>query len=77
MSTKGKKAANAAVTAVVNVGRLDAPTTLRICGPVGKVFISNGYSKVDIVKVTFENLILFTNQFFNPTTLSLQITSCY
>jgi hypothetical protein len=30
-----------------------------------------------MVKVIFENLSLFTNHFFNPTTSSLQNTLCY
>jgi hypothetical protein len=42
-----------------------------------RFLILAGTAKSTWSKSFFENLILFTNHFFNPTTPSLQTTSCY
>jgi hypothetical protein len=69
-SKKKKNSARALLTAVVNVLR----RTLQV--QQVRFVILAGTTKSTWSKSFFENLILFTNHFFNPTTPSLQNTLC-
>ena len=77
MSKKEKNSASALLTAVVNVRRQTLQQTSKAVVQQVRFLILAGTAKSTWSKSFFENLILFTNHFFNPTTPSLQNTLCY
>ena len=76
-SKKEKNSASALLTAVVNVRRQTLQQTSEAVVQQVRFLILAGTTKSTWSKSFFENLILFTNHFFNPTTPSLQNTLCY
>ena len=76
-SKKEKNSASALLTAVVNVRRQTLQQTSKAVVQQVRFLILAGTAKSTWSKSFFENLILFTNHFFNPTTPSLQNTLCY
>jgi hypothetical protein len=77
MSKKEKNSASALLTAVVNVSRQTLQQTSKSVVQQVRFLILAGTAKSTWSKSFLENLILFTNHFFNPTTPSLQNTLCY
>ena len=77
MSKKGKNSSRALLTVVVNVRSRTLQQTSEAVVQKVRFFILVGTAKSTWSKSFFENLILFTNHFFNPTTRSLQNTLCY
>jgi hypothetical protein len=75
-SKEEKNSASALLTAVVNVRRQTLQQTSEAVVQQVRFLILAGTTKSTWSKSLFENLILFTNHFFNPTP-SLQNTSCY
>jgi hypothetical protein len=76
-SKKEKNSASALLTAVINVCRQTLQQTSEAVVQQVRFLILAGTTKSTWSKSFFENLILFTNHFFNPTTPSLQNTLCY
>ncbi len=77
-SKKEKNSASAILTAVVNVCRQTLQQTSKAVVQQVRFLIIAGTAKSTWSKSFFENIILFTNHFFNPTTpSSLRNTLCY